>query len=182
MDLMSGLAAPYGSTEVYQVFVPLVVGEGIKKEDSGDYNYLAVGRLRPGVSVAAAQAEMNGLEAANGIANHLPIHVSAVVSTLAAEANGSISTALWLLLAATGGVLLIACVNLANLQLARGVARERDVAMRAALGAGRARLMQSALAESVRASDWRRRVGRRAGLCRGAADSCACAAEPTTHQ
>jgi predicted permease len=101
------------------------------------------------VSVATAQAEMNGLEAANRIANHLPIHVSAVASTLKMEANGSISTALWLLLAATGGVLLIACVNLANLQLARGVARERDIAMRAALGAGRARLMQSALAESV---------------------------------
>lgn len=148
LDLMGG-AVPSGSTEYYQVFVPLVVADDIKNEDAGEYNYLAVGRLRPGVSVATAQAEMNGLEAANRIANHLPIHVSAVVSTLKMEANGSISPALWLLLAATGGVLLIACVNLANLQLARGVARERDIAMRAALGAGRARLMQSALAESV---------------------------------
>ena len=149
LDLMGGHAVPSGSTEFYQVFVPLVVGDDIKNEDGGEYNYLAVGRLRPGVSVATAQTEMNGLEAANRIANHLSIHVSAVVSTLKVEANGSISTALWLLLAATGGVLLIACVNLANLQLARGVARERDIAMRAALGAGRARLMQSALAESV---------------------------------
>jgi predicted permease len=149
MSLLSGLAAPDGSTEVYQVFVPLVVGEGTKREDTSDYNFLAVGRLRPGVSVQAAEAEMNGLETANDIANHLPIHVRAVVSTLATEANRSISTALWLLLAATGGVLLIACVNLANLQLARSVTRERDVALRAALGAGRARLVQSALAESL---------------------------------
>lgn len=149
MAVLSGLAAPYGSTEVYQVFVPLVVGEGTKREDTVDFNYLVVGRLRPGVSVQAAEAEMNGLEAANGIANHLPIHVRAVVSTLAAEANSSISTALWFLLAATGGVLLIACVNLASLQLARGVARERDVALRAALGAGRVRLLQAALAESL---------------------------------
>ncbi len=148
LDMMGGAVAS-GSTEFYQVFVPLVVGEDIKNEDGGDYNYLAVGRLHPGVSVATAQAEMNGLEVANRIANHLSIHVSAVVSTLKMEANGSISTALWLLLAATGGVLLIACVNLANLQLARGVARERDIALRAALGAGRARLMQSALAESL---------------------------------
>ncbi len=149
MAVLSGLAAPYGSTEVYQVFVPLVVGEGTKREDTVDFNFLVVGRLRPGVSVQTAEAEMNGLEAANGIANHLPIHVRAVVSILAAEANSSISMALWLLLAATGGVLLIACVNLANLQLARSVTRERDVTLRAALGAGRARLLQAALAESL---------------------------------
>ncbi len=148
LDLMGGVSSS-GSTELYQVFVPLVVEDDIKTEDTGDYNYVVIARLRPGVSVQAAQTEMNGLEAANGIANHLPIHVSAVVATLADDANGSISTALWLLLAATGGVLLIACVNLANLQLARSVTRERDVALRAALGAGRARLLQAALAESL---------------------------------
>src|SRR6185312_7163777 len=59
LDMMGGAVAS-GSTEFYQVFVPLVVGEDIKNEDGGDYNYLAVGRLRPGVSVATAQAEMNG--------------------------------------------------------------------------------------------------------------------------
>lgn len=148
LDAMGG-AAPSGSTEFYQIFVPLVVDADIKTEDTADFNYLVVGRLRPGVSVVAAQAEMNGLEAANRIANHLPIHISVMVSTLAATANGTISSALWLLLAATGGVLLIACVNLANLQLARGLAQERDVALRAALGAGRGRILQAALAESL---------------------------------
>jgi predicted permease len=149
IPVLSGLTPPYGSTEVYQIFMPLVVGEGTKQADTNDFNYLVVARLRPGVSPQAAQVEMNGLETANRIAGHLPIHVRAVVTTLTAEANSSISTALWFLLAATGGVLLIVCVNLANLQLARGVARERDVALRAALGAGRARLVQNALAESL---------------------------------
>ena len=148
LDMLGG-AVPSGSTELYQIFVPLVVEGDIKTQDTSDFNYMVVGRLRPGVSVQAAQAEMNGLEAANSIANHLPIHLSVMVSTLAMGANGTIRTALWLLLAATGGVLLIACVNLASLQLARSVARERDVALRAALGASRARLVQSALVESL---------------------------------
>ena len=68
---------------------------------------------------------------------------------LTQEVAGRVSTALWLLLAAVGAVLLIGCVNLANLQLARAVTREREMAVRAALGAGSGRLLWSTLMDSL---------------------------------
>jgi predicted permease len=138
-----------GSTSRYQLLQPLVASEEERTADTGDFNFVVVARLRPGVRVAQAQSELDGLEKAQAAANHVPIHLGVVVTSLAEEVTSGVSTALWLLLTATGGVLLIACVNLASLQLARSVARERDVAMRAALGAGRWRLMQAALAESL---------------------------------
>jgi predicted permease len=138
-----------GSTERYQIFEPLVPRDDQKTTDTGEFDFVVLARLRPGVSITQAQSELDGLEKAQAAANHVTIHLGVVVASLAEDVTSGVSTALWLLLAATGGVLLIACVNLANLQLARGVARERDVAMRAALGAGRLRLMQSALAESL---------------------------------
>jgi hypothetical protein len=81
--------------------------------------------------------------------NHLPIHLGAIVEPLSQEVAGNIGKVLWLLFAAVLGLLLIACVNLASLQLARATVRERDNAVRAALGAGRMRLFQAALMESV---------------------------------
>lgn len=79
---------------------------------------------------------------------HLRSHLGIAVIPLNKEVTGSVSTGLWLLLAGIAAVLLIACVNLANLQLARAVSREREASIRAALGAGRKRLMQLALIES----------------------------------
>jgi len=82
-------------------------------------------------------------------ANHLRIHLGVFVESIAQKATGTYSEALWLLFAAVSGVLLIACVNLASLQLARAVARDRDNALRAALGAAAGRLFQTALSESL---------------------------------
>ena len=82
--------------------------------------------------------------------NHLPIHLRCNRRTAGAGGNRQRPQgALWLLFAAVLGLLLIACVNLASLQLTRAIVRERDNAIRAALGAGRIRLFQAAFMESV---------------------------------
>ena len=141
--------AKSGSTERYQIFEPLVPSESELTSDEGDFNFLVVARLKPGVSVTEAQSELDGLEKAAAKTNHVSEHLGVVVEPLSQETTGNVSKALWLLLAAVLAVLLIACVNLANLQLARAVARDREIAIRAALGAGHRRLLQAALAESL---------------------------------
>ncbi|MBZ4423300.1 ABC transporter permease [Myxococcus sp. RHSTA-1-4] len=109
----------------------------------------AVARLRPGVTVQAARAELEALAASlareaafaeqpAGV-RLLPLHAQVVEST---------REQLWLLAGVVALVLLVACANVANLLLARASAREREVSVRAALGAGRAQLMRQFLVES----------------------------------
>ena len=130
----------------YEIFKPLLPD----MSDSGNYNYLVVGRLQAGVSLAQAQSELDGLQQAYArTVAHGTGATRVLVEPLAQEVAGRVSTALWLLLAAVGAVLLIGCVNLANLQLARQVTREREIAVRAALGAGPGRLVWSTLMESL---------------------------------
>ncbi len=139
-------SANHDASGHYDIFQPLVPAQ---LDDDGDYNFLAIGRMRNGVSIAQAQAELAGIQEGFNQAKHLPNHPTVLVIPLVAEVAGRFSTALWLLLASVGAVLLIGCVNLANLQLARAVSRERELAVRAALGAGRDRLVWSALADSL---------------------------------
>jgi predicted permease len=130
----------------YEIFKPLLPD----MSDSGNYNYLVIGRLQAGVAQAQAQSELDALQQAYArTASHTSAQTVVLVEPLTQEVAGRVSTALWLLLAAVGAVLLIGCVNLANLQLARAVTRERDIAVRAALGAGPGRLVWSALMESL---------------------------------
>ncbi|MGA7382775.1 MAG: ABC transporter permease [Terriglobales bacterium] len=130
----------------YEVFKPLVPD----MSESGNYNYLVVGRLQAGVALTQAQSELNGLQQAYlRTVPHTFADTTVLVEPLTQEVAGRVSTALWLLLAAVGAVLLIGCVNLANLQLARAVTREREIAVRAALGAGPGRLVWSALMDSL---------------------------------
>ena len=110
---------------------------------------MVLGRLRIGVSVQQAQTELATFQAAFNRAHHLSTNPTVLVFSLITEVAGQVSTGLWLLLASVGAVLLIGCVNLANLQLARAVSRERELAVRAALGAARDRLVSSALADSL---------------------------------
>jgi predicted permease len=148
MSVMPGQASE-GSTERYEIFKPLVPMPEELTENEGDFNYLVIARLKPGVSIRQAQSELDGIEKATAAADGLTIHLGVVVEPFAQEITGDVSKPLWLLLAAVIGVLLMACVNLANLQIVRGVARDHETALRSALGAGRARLLQGVLVENL---------------------------------
>jgi len=109
-----------------------------------------IGRLKPGVTIEQAQADLSGVMAR--LATIYPETNrgnGAKVSSLKERMIGGIGSTLWLLLGAVGFVLLIACVNVSNLLLARSTGRTREFAIRAALGAGRWRLFRQSLIEST---------------------------------
>ncbi len=110
-----------------------------------------IGRLRPGVSVAQADSDMKAI--AKRLAREHPNsnakHPSARVQGELAVLLGDTRTLLLVVLGAVGMVLLVACGNIANLQLARMRGREREIAMRAALGAARARIVRQLMTESL---------------------------------
>ncbi len=131
------------------LFQPLAPSQHDLSADSGNFNYKAIARLKPGVTVQQANAELDALQKAYTLSARLSIHLGGALTPLVKDVASDVSGALWLLFAAVGAVLLIACVNLANLQLARAVNAEGDTAVRAALGASRGQLVRSRLTESL---------------------------------
>jgi len=114
----------------------------------GWHDVHCVARLKPGVTLDQARAEMAALSLRIS-APHLPRPRSAAVTPLREELAGKTSTSLLVLLGASAAILLIACVNLANLLMSRAAVRRREVAVRVALGAGRGRLLTQFMIESL---------------------------------
>ncbi|MGB6132319.1 MAG: ABC transporter permease, partial [Acidobacteriaceae bacterium] len=128
---------------------PLAFDQGQLAEQMGDLNYFGLARLKPGVSAAQANAELNDEQ--HTISAGLPADekatLSAVLTPWQQELVGSDQRPLILLLAAVAGLLLVGCVNITNLLLARAAGQRQQMAVASALGASRGELLRVAMRE-----------------------------------
>ncbi len=149
-----GFQFPPGEADPPQIWTPLQLDPANPGGRGSHFLYL-LGRLRPGVTPTAAQGELSTMVQSYEENRAPKTHSfsaknhTLVSFPLQAEVVSGVKTALWMLLGAVAFVLLIACVNVANLLLARAEARRREIAIRSALGAGAARLARQFATEGV---------------------------------
>src|SRR5262249_43394064 len=131
--------------------VTTIAAEGQNLDERGAQVLLAIGRLQSGVSFAQAQADLTAV--ADNLAQQYPRinrNVTAVMVPIEEQIVGrDVRHALWLLLGAVGFVLLIGCTNITNLLLIRATGRQKELALRVALGAGTRRIARHLLTESL---------------------------------
>ena len=143
-----GVLRPLPSSLSADVLLPLDMPAEIRAV--GRHNLYAVARLRSDKTLEAARSDLSGV--ADRLALQMPRdntgHLVAITS-LREDMVGEFRRTSWLMVAAVGFVLLIGCANVANLLLARGANRQREIAIRSALGAGRARVVQQLIVESL---------------------------------
>lgn len=132
-----------------EVFRPAVFGKNELAQLMGMLNYNVVARLKRGVSAERARAELNVIAGQLVKMSGEKMELRATVTPLLDSMAGQSRRGLLVLLGAVGSVLLIVCVNLANLMLARGERHGRDAAIRTALGASPARLMRQGLTQAL---------------------------------
>ena len=140
-----------GWTYHIDYFVPLALQPWESKPSANNMNFTVIARLKPGVRPEQALADLDAVEA--DISSHDPHAQGALLRgnlvPLKAAVVGDTGKTLWILMAGVALVLLIVCVNLASLLMARGTGRAHEVAVRAALGASRWRLLRQFLIEGV---------------------------------
>ena len=141
----------------FDLLVPIAFDRGVLKLAGFGYN--GIGRLKPGVSIAQADADVSRLietwmhSYSNGPGTNPFFYrrwqITPQFRPLKQQVVGQVSKVLWIVMATVGLVMLIACVNIANLLLVRADSRQHELSIRAALGAGRARIARELLFESV---------------------------------
>jgi putative ABC transport system permease protein len=143
------------NNEPADVYLPAAFTPRERRGFGSMYAYGVVARLKPGVTATQASAETRALVQSNAreiypaALSGLAAIISGSATPLSEEVIGPSRTLLWIVFATVGCVLLIACADIASLMLARALAREREIAVRSALGAGRGRLIRQFLAESA---------------------------------
>ncbi len=132
-----------------EYWTPVVFGKDDLAEAEGNENYIAVARLKPGVTTQQAVADLTALEKVISRRYREPIEFDPVVRPLQQAMARDVRLPLLLLMGAVGAVLLIVCINLMNLMMVRATAQRREWAIRLAVGAGMSDLLRGALLESL---------------------------------